>query len=368
MAGYQGWFNAPGDGAGRGWYHYTKDGVFRPGMCTIDMWPDVSEYDVLYRTEFKYEDGTHAYTFSSADHETVDLHFRWMQEYGLDGVFMQRFVAEISTKSGLKHFNNVLDHARKAANRYSRAYCVMYDLSGMKPEDADLLLADMKDVAKRHDVFDHKANPSYLYHDGRPLVAVWGVGFNDGRAYGLDDAERIIDGLRGMGFSVMLGVPTYWRTLSDDTVPDRKLHDLVRKCDIVMPWFVGRYGQKEYHRFHKLISNDLKWAEENGVDYVPLCFPGFTWNNMKYPEKSTVISRNGGSFLKDQISYCIEAGARMLYIAMFDEVDEGTAIFKLAEKVPAAQPGSTFVPLDPGTRPDAYLEIVGEAGRLLKTR
>ena len=30
MAGYQGWFNAAGDGADRGWNHYTSDGIFGP--------------------------------------------------------------------------------------------------------------------------------------------------------------------------------------------------------------------------------------------------------------------------------------------------------------------------------------------------
>lgn len=39
MAGYQGWFNAPDDGAGRGWYHYTGHDGFRPGSCTIDFGP-----------------------------------------------------------------------------------------------------------------------------------------------------------------------------------------------------------------------------------------------------------------------------------------------------------------------------------------
>ncbi len=28
MVGYQGWFNAEGDGADRGWNHYTHDKVF----------------------------------------------------------------------------------------------------------------------------------------------------------------------------------------------------------------------------------------------------------------------------------------------------------------------------------------------------
>jgi len=30
LCGYQGWFTAQGDGAGRGWTHWGKGGVFRP--------------------------------------------------------------------------------------------------------------------------------------------------------------------------------------------------------------------------------------------------------------------------------------------------------------------------------------------------
>jgi hypothetical protein len=44
MAGYQGWFNAPGDGAGMGWNHYARGGKFEPGFCKIDLWPEVGEY------------------------------------------------------------------------------------------------------------------------------------------------------------------------------------------------------------------------------------------------------------------------------------------------------------------------------------
>ena len=50
MAGYQGWFNAPDDGANRQWHHYTGPDGFRPGSCTIDFWPDVSEYEKTYET------------------------------------------------------------------------------------------------------------------------------------------------------------------------------------------------------------------------------------------------------------------------------------------------------------------------------
>ena len=369
MAGYQGWFNAPGDGSGRGWYHYRGRDGFRPGSCTIDLWPDVSEYQKLYKTDFVYGDGTPAYLYSPRDYSTVDTHFRWMKEYGIDGVFMQRFVGEISSPSGLRNFNVVLSNAMKAANKYDRAICIMYDLSGMSPvKGPKTLLEDIDDLAGKHSLFDHKNNPSYLYHNGKPLVAVWGVGFNDNRKYGYDEAGTIIDGLKAKGFSIMIGVPSRWRERKVDASGDSRLHDLILKCDIVMPWFVGRYNEVDYTRFCPLIDKDLAWAKEHGVDYAPLAFPGFSWENMIYPRTGSTIPRNGGKFFRKQLDYLLDAGARMIYVAMFDEIDEGTAIYKLAKKLPEQQGGSRFVPLDEGLEPDLYLRLAGEAAMRLKSR
>ena len=43
MCGYQGWFNAPGDGSTRGWVHWGTSSGFSPTECTVDMWPDMTE-------------------------------------------------------------------------------------------------------------------------------------------------------------------------------------------------------------------------------------------------------------------------------------------------------------------------------------
>lgn len=366
MAGYQGWFNAPGDGTGRGWHHYERGNRFEPGWCTVDLWPDVSEYPLLYETAFTFEDGTPARVPSSHDYSTVDTHFRWMQEYGLDGVFMQRFLSEICRPSGMEHFSTVLAHAMDCANRYSRAIAVMYDLSGMPEDGPDLLLRDIDSIAVRHRLFDHEANPSYLYHNGKPLVAVWGIGFNDHRRYGFPEASRIIEGLRERGYSILIGVPAHWRDLTSDTLPDKALHGLILRCDIVMPWFVGRYTEQTYAKFHGLIREDMAWCRRHGVDYAPLCFPGFSWANMLRQGKGLQIPRSGGRFFSSQLDFCLGAGARMLYIAMFDEIDEGTAIFKIAREVPVPAPRSEFVPLEEGVPSDRYLRLAGDAARRLK--
>ena len=366
MAGYQGWFNTPDDGAGRGWYHYSGRNGFKPGSTNVDLWPDVSEYEKLYDTPFTFDDGTVAQLPSPYDYSTVDTHFRWMKEYGLDGVFMQRFVGEVSNPSGKRHFNRVLDNAMRAAAKYGRAICVMYDLSGQGKDVASRLLRDIDEVSRTHHLMDHSLNPSYLYHNGRPLVVVWGVGFNDNRAYGLDEAEAIVSGLKGLGYSVMLGVPTYWRELRNDTEADPRLHDIIRQCDIIMPWFVGRYDEETYDAFRPLITADMAWCRERGIDYAPLCFPGFSWRNMHYPQEATHIPRHAGAFFQKQLDFCVGSDAQMLYIAMFDEIDEGTAIFKTARRVPTATPGSTFVPLDEGIASDHYLKLAGKAAKALK--
>ena len=366
MAGYQGWFGAPGDGAGRGWYHYVGRNGFRPGSTNVDLLPDTREYKKLYKTEFTYDNGDTLCLPSSYDAETTELHFAWMEQYGLDGVFMQRFIAELKRERSLHHLNHVLDNAMQAAGRHSRAISVMYDLSGMQPADTAILLRDIDLLAERYHLKERRANPSYLWHNGRPLVAVWGVGFNDHRAYGLDEAATIVRGLKARGFSILIGVPTHWRDLDGDTESDPRLLELIASCDVVMPWFVGRYNETTYPLyFHQLIHDDMAWCREHGIDYAPLCFPGFSWNNMHYPHLSTSIPRNRGRFFRKQLDFCTDVvGAEMLYIAMFDEIDEGTAIMKCASRMPTPADGSTFVPVKGPS--DRYLKLAGRAARKIK--
>ena len=55
----------------------------------------------------------------------------------------------------------------------------------------------------------------------------------------------------------------------------------------------------------------------------------------------------------------------MAYVAMFDEMDEGTAIFKCTNDVPAG--ASLFVTFD-GLPSDHYLWLTGQGGELLRGR
>jgi len=378
MAGYQGWFNAEGDGAGRGWNHYKQNGRFEPGYCKIDFWPEMSEYAVKYKTAFSFEDGSSAYVFSSYDGSTVDLHFKWMQEYGIDGVFIQRFVTTIKNSAGYNHSQKVLESAIKAAEKYGRIISIMYDLSGMNPEDYQKVIDDWKQLVVKYDLLGDSKPATYLSHRGKPLVAVWGAGFNDGRKYSFGDVEKIVDFLKNDpeygGCSVMLGIPTYWRDLNRDTQSDPALHELLEKIDIVHPWFVGRYNEETYPAFKPRIKEDIAWCNKAGVDYVPTVFPGFSWHNM-YPDfPSDQIPRNKGSFYWSQLSGALEMGAEMIYVAMFDEVDEGTAIFKCANKVPVvtteqvAEGGiqNKFVPVDAGVESDYFMFLTGQAGKILR--
>ena len=63
---------------------------------------------------------------------------------------------------------------------------------------------------------------------------------------------------------------------------------------------------------------------------MPVVFPGFSWRNMNPDAPVNQIPRHGGRFLWRQIEAALATGATMLYGAMFDEVDEGTAFFKVA--------------------------------------
>lgn len=352
MAGYQGWFCAGDSDCAHGsFYHYQGEGQkFRPGPLrnTIDLWPDVSEYDKTYETpDFVYPSGKKAKVYSAYDRSTVFLHFKWMKEYGLDGVFMQRFLSETcgNSSTGKAHFNKVLDNAMEASNEYHRAISIMYDLSGSNQDGIKNMVEDARNLYEKYDLGTRNKQKYYLYENGKPLLAIWGVGFS-GRTYDqyLPDAIRK---LKEIGFSIMLGVPTYWRTGSSDThlkgsQEYQILMDLIAEAEVIMPWFVGRYNPASYSGFTPNIAADIKWANEHGVKYAPLCYPGYADRNM-HPANS-VMDRSRGKFYWNQLSYCIGAGAKMIYVAMFDEIDEGTAIYKILNKkdVPDNTPSNSY--------------------------
>ncbi len=368
MAGYQGWFKMP------------KDGLMYPDeeKVRIDMWPDVSEYKKTYPTGLKLEDGSTARFFYSGDKSTIDTHFRWMQEYGLDGVFMQRFFGAARSRS--PHNVEVFKHAFEAASKYERSIAVMYDLSGLqaKGEDCSALIEDWKYLVDSLGVTNQKGAKTYVHHRGKPLVAIWGVGFPD-RSYNIRNIglQRFFDFLKNDpvygGCSIMMGVPTFWRDLNADCNPDPYLHELIRQVDIVLPWMVQRFTpliHNDMDRLRDVILDDITWCKANNVDYVPCVTPGFSWHNLSRqveklaPKPVNSIPRLGGQFYWDQITTALLSGAEMLYVAMFDEVNEGTAIFKVSDNPPVSDVAK-FVDND-GLPSDHYLWLSGEAARMLR--
>lgn len=369
MVGYQGWFNCDGDGSNLGWTHWARDRRRRPspGNVTVDLWPDVSEFDPdeRYATGFRHANGKVAEVFSSANRKTVLRHFNWMRDYSIDGAFVQRFVNELRRTEHRRNRDSVLDHVRNATKQTGRVYAVMYDLSGLPAGGVKRVIEDWKTLRTEKRV---TADKTYLRHDGKPLVAVWGIGFNDRskpRNYTLAECRDLVIRLRNGGCAVMLGVPTGWRELNRDSVSDSKLHGILKLADIISPWTPGRYANPKDVSRHaaEYWKPDGKWCAARQLDYMPVVFPGFSWHNLK-GEKLGAIPRLKGQFFWSQMVAAKRSGARMIYVAMFDEVDEGTAIFKCTDNPPVGK-GVSFLSND-GLPSDHYLWLTGQGGRLLR--
>jgi hypothetical protein len=368
MCGYQGWFNCPGDGTTRGWVHWGRGG-FEPNNCTVDMWPDMNEMDPNEKfLASAFYDGNDHYVFSSHNRNTVLRHFRWMQQYGIDGVYLQRFGTELTPGStSFNHRNDVLSYCRDGANMYGRKYAVMYDLSGLNAGELTKVRDDWKFLVDTMHIGRDPNDHGYMFHNGKPVVSVWGIGF--GRAYEPVESRDLIDFLKNDpnygGNVVMLGVNDTWRTSADPAT--------LLLADIISPWLVGRYSNTggAYNWASTKGVPDMNWCNTNNKEYLPVMFPGFSWSNLiKDPTKLNQIPRLGGQFLWDQLYADISTvGANMIYVAMFDEVDEGTAIFKVTNNPPRPGGVDMFVTYDIDGYPlpsDEYLWLVGQAGRALR--
>lgn len=383
MCGYQGWFTCPEDGAMLGWQHYAgQRGKFEPGNCSIELWPEVTDLPAAARFATKFTDtsGQPMEVFSSHHPATAEVHFNWMKDYGIDGVFVQRFASLTSYGRGsyrdLRHSTKVLANCRAAANASGRAYALMYDITGLTSANFERVLRDWKELRTRMKLGVDPQDKAYLKHNGKPVVGVWGIGFQSDH-HPLDlklqgDFLRLLKhNPEWGGCSLVVGVPTHWRKLTGDSVADPALHDILKLADVISPWTVGRYrnpAEVERHA-EQLWRPDRVWCDERKLNYMPVVFPGFGWRNLASVDPAASaradasIPRLGGKFLWKQFLETKAIGARMVYVAMFDEIDEGTAIFKCTNTPPKQEP--PFLTYE-GLPSDHYLWLTGQGAKLLR--
>jgi hypothetical protein len=369
LCGYQGWFNTPCDGASFGFTHWGQ-GLDRPdgGRFTIDLWPDVTEYaadDLCEVPGLKLPDGSPARLYSAFRKGPVLVHTRWMRQYGIDGVFVSRFIGEATSPARSRHVNRVLASLREGCHREGRVWAMMLDLSAGPRATTTMVKDDWKFLCDQVKV---RADARYLHHRGKPVVLLWGLGFKS-RPWSLEQAAELIaffkhDPTYG-GVYLIGGVDSFWRTLRGDSRTESGWSDIYRSFDALSPWDAGRYhDDASMDRVrHQVWEADLAELKAAGKGYMPTAFPGFSWDNLRRtPPGKTMIPRRKGEFYWRQFAIFRDLGIRSVFVGMFDEVDEGTAIYKVADKFPV---GRYFVTYE-GLPGDWYLKLTGAATRMIR--
>ena len=381
VMGYQGWFSCAGDGSRlTRWNHWTSNRGFPTSTnIRVAMWPDLSEYepDELYPTGLKYPDGSVAKVYSAWNLKTVMRHYRWMRAYNLAGAFYQRFINQILSSAEYREFRNrVLSNVRQAAEANGRIWAVMYDVSDYA---GDRLVDDIKqDWMLLVDTMGVTTSPMYLHHKGRPLLVLRNLGMPN-RPGPAQDAAQLIHWLKTAAqkkyqVTLMGAVPSQWRTLGSDSKKEPEWSAVYRSYDVVSPWTVGRYRDEisadAWKRTNLL--PDMAECARLGIDYIPVVWPGYSYHNADPAKPFNSKARMGGRFYWRQVYNVLSASATMIYNGMFDEIDEGTAMYKVSSRrntQPTLGKGREFLVLDADGEQlpsNWYLKLADYASRALR--
>jgi hypothetical protein len=221
----------------------------------------------------------------------------------------------------------------------------------------DLLVNDWKRLV------DEEQTPQddrYLHHDGKPVLFVWGF-FDDRFDAAL--AHRIIDFFKKdgrYGVTLIGGCQWQWRTVEDE-----EWARAFRRFDVISPWNVGNYSITEGKKVAATHywQADLAEAKKHGMEYLPVLYPGFGSTKLKGSDAPRATSpRRGGAFFWEQFVTASDLGIEMAYVAMFDEVDEATAIFKVSNSPPTQTRFQTYE----GLPSDWYLRLTSEGTKVIR--
>lgn len=356
VAGYQGWFACAGDGSPLNtWVHWGGGSLGpRPGNQTFELWPDTREYTTTYQTGYaNLGNGQPARLFSPWDAQTVNKHFEWMQQYGIDCAAMQRFGKSDAQKDG------IATRVRNAAQTYGRKFYVMYDLSGWTNFQTEIK-TDWTNVITG--TLQLPASSAYAYQNGKPVVCVWGIGVS-GRPGNVTSWTDVINWFKTQGCYVIIGTPRDWRTQTANL-------PAYNAADMVSPWTVGSYStDADVDNYATVMQADLTYLTGRGQDFQPVVFPGFAWSNWKPNSAPNQIPRRHGDLMWRQFANIRNQNITNPYVAMFDEYDEATAIAKAAENSSMKPTNQYFLTLDAdgvAVSSDFYLRLVGDGAKMIK--
>ena len=366
VAGYQAWFTASDENSG--WVHWSNNSRPKPGNSSFEVYPDVRDYDkeALSPTAFAaLGNGEPSEVFTSA--LVIDTHFDWMRETGIDGIALQRFIGD-SPYPIMKSSSSHLVKVKNAAERNKKIFYICYDMSSGKDENAWVQSIKFDWVYNIEQTNELTSSPAYATVDNKPVVQVWGPGFTSrvGNAAG---TIELIEFLQSRGCYVIGGVPTNWRNQTNDSKPN--FMNAYKAYNMVSPWTPGRYkGISEVDNFkNNYLVPDKNFCDANGLDYLPVLFPGFAWSTWNNGTPNQ-IPREAGNFLWRQAYNIKGTGLDQMYFAMFDEYDEGTAIMKAATDWSMVPTDYYFLTLSTdGTwlSSDYYLRVAGAATSMLKS-
>ena len=383
ICGYQGWFGFPGDGAPiKRWRHWFRVNVTAPAYedVTVDMYPITDEYDVsdMRESGVLMRDGSYAKFFSSARPNVVLKHFEWMATYGISGVFHHRFMQDSGT---LLHVTRtmVLRNVKAAAEATRRVFAVSYDIAGNGNDVIERLKTDWKMLV---DVEGITNSSQYIRQNGLPVLHIFGIGFASITVDNTTGMQNLINWLKSEAAGkyrafVLGGVPGKWRDGIGDSRPGSAWKNIYDSLDGIQPWHVGRWKNSiEFDVYYALfIQGDAKYCKDNNILYMPTMWPGFSWHNLKsqtVPRPAiNSVPRSGGHFMwKQAHKYVANTIINTIWCAQFDEVDEGTAIFKVTARridLPLPVGGWLALDADGDSYPsDWYLRLTGEAQLMLE--
>jgi hypothetical protein len=353
VVGYQGWLSAPNDGSLVSKWKHTN----------MECWPSVSEYTTTYSGCQFYQNGSlqSAFTgnlgngqpakmFSNWNDQTVNKHFEWMQQYEIDCAALQRFGSELGDSKMKAYRDGIANKVKNAAQTYGRKFYIMYDITGWSSFQS-AIKTDWSNVMRTH-----TNSSAYAKEGGKPVVCIWGIGFSD-RPGTTTSWTDVINWFKGQNCYVIGGVP-------GDFYSSTSKRDTYKTCNMVMPWHVGKTGS-----FGTAFSSGLSWCNTYGRAYQGPIYPGTSFYNTEPGWGKNKIKRNHGDFMWSQFAAARNAGVQSVYISMFDEVQEATQIFKVAENSDQVPAGKYFLTLNAdGTAcsSDFYLRLTRDGGKMIK--